>query len=331
MRLADIKGQDRVINILKRAVATNRLSSGYIFEGMNGTGKRSTALALMQVLFCQNQADGDSCGNCISCRKFSSGNHPDLHLLEPLPDKRDISIEQIRGLQQVLALRPFEAGHKGCLIEPAERMNEKGANALLKTLEEPPGKSVFILIAPQSEMLLSTIRSRCQIVRFNRLDEATIRELLVTKGIEPDRASELAPLSEGSIELALSRADEAELSRREELLAVLSQVTAMQVDTVLNRAETLAKGREEMLCTFDQLLSILHDMLLLSTGDSSRVSNRFMFDKLAKEATRFDRSGILELIEKGLSVRRGVQGNINPKLALEHFLLSYDRFRKGVR
>lgn len=331
MSLSVIKGQDRVLDALKRSIAANRVAHAYLFEGPDGCGRRTTALALMQALFCKEPLDGgDACGNCSSCRKLASGNHPDLHLLSPLPDKRDISIEQIRELQQQLSLRPFEAKRKACLIEPAERMNEKSANALLKTLEEPPGHAIIILLSTQADLLLSTIRSRCQHLRFSPLDDSVVADLLIQQGMAPDKAQELAPLAEGSMERASTLDEESDAARRQELLAMLSKASSRQVATVFDAAESVAGGREETLSTFNLLLSLLRDLLLIRSCGQIGIANGFLSTELTAEASRFTPAGIMEALECCLETRRAIQGNANPKLALERFLLAYDRLRKGV-
>ena len=301
-----------------------------MFEGIDGCGRRTTALALIQTLFCGVPVAGDACGSCSSCRKFASGNHPDLHLLSPLPDKRDISIEQIRELQQQLSLRPFEATRKACLIEPAERMNEKSANALLKTLEEPPGHAIIILLTTQADLLLATIRSRCQHLRFSPLDDSTIAALLTNQGMDAAKAAVLAPLAEGSMERALSQEEESDENRRRELLAVLSHASSRQIASIFDAAEACSSGRDESLTTFNLLLSILRDLLLLRSAAEAGLANRFLSAELLAEASRFNPAGLMEALERALETRRAVQGNANPKLAFERFLLGYDRLRKGV-
>ncbi len=330
MPLCAIKGQDRVIDALQRSITANRVAHAYLFEGPDGCGRRTTALALVQALFCKEPVNGDACGNCSSCRKLASGNHPDLHQLSPFPDKRDISIEQIRELQQQLFLRPFEAKRKACLIEPAERMNEKSANALLKTLEEPPGHAIIILLTPQADLLLSTIRSRCQHLRFSPLDDSSVTELLIQQGMPSSKALELAPLAEGSMERATELEDESDAVRRQELLAMLSKVSSRHIATVFDAAESVAGGREETLLTFNLLISLLRDLLLIRSCGQVGIANRFLNSELTAEAARFTPAGSMEALERALEIRRAVQGNANPKLALERFLLTYDRLRKGV-
>lgn len=330
MQLAKIKGQNRVRDTLQRSIAGNRVAHAYLFEGPDGCGRRTTALALIQALFCTTPAEGDACGNCPSCRKFVSGNHPDLHTIMPLPDKRDISIEQVRELQQVLALRPFEAPRKACIIEPAERLNEKSANALLKTLEEPPGAAIIILLTNQADTLLSTIRSRCQHLRFGPLDDAIIKELLVQQGMDPVKATAFAPLAEGSMAAAGTMDGETDANQRKDLLTILTNASSQRIATIFDAAESLCNGRDETLATFDLLLSLLRDLLLISSAGQTGLANRFLSADLAAEAARFTPANAMEALELALETRRTIQGNANAKLALEHFLIRYDGLRKGA-
>lgn len=330
MQLADVKGQNRVLEALKRSIAANRVAHAYLFEGPNGCGRRTTALALIQAMFCSLPVNGDACGSCSSCRKCSSGNHPDLHLLAPLPDKRDISIDQVRELQQVLALRPFEANRKACLIEPAERMNDKSANALLKTLEEPPGAALIILLTNQADLLLPTIRSRCQHLRFSPLDEQTVVELLIQQGVEREQAEKIAALAEGSMEAAGSLDSQMDTARRQELLQMLAGSSAASIAGIFDTAEQLAGDRAENIATCQLLIALMRDLVVQATAGGTEIVNRFMGTAIAAEAIRFTRPALLQLPELALETAQAIQGNANPKLAFEHFLLEYDGLRKGA-
>lgn len=329
IQLGAVKGQERVIDALTRSLSANRVAHAYLFEGPEGCGRRITALALIQVLFCRQPVDENACGSCPSCRKLATGNHPDLQLLSPLPDKRDISIEQVRELQQVLSLRPYEATRKACLIEPADRMNEKSANALLKTLEEPPGHAIIILLTTQADLLLATIRSRCQHLRFSPLQDQVIEELMQQNGFEPALAAKLAPLAEGSIERALTLDGEGDEARRHELLTCLAQTDTGQINTIFDAAESLSSSREETLVLCTLLVSLVRDLLLLRTVGQTGIANRFLTAELTAEASRFTSNAIMAALELVLATRRAIQGNANPKLALEHLLLGYDQLRKG--
>ena len=118
MPFADILGHERIVEVLRRSLRTGKTAHSYLFEGVPGCGRKKTALALIQALFCTAAAD-DACGICPSCRKVAGGSHPDITLIAPLPDKRDISIDQLRELQRVLSLRPCEAPRRACTIQPA--------------------------------------------------------------------------------------------------------------------------------------------------------------------------------------------------------------------
>ena len=163
MTFSRIIGHDRQKSILQRALSGGRLAHAYLFAGPEGVGKRLMALAVARALFCMT---GNGCGECAACRKLEHSNHPDLHVLEP--DGASIKIEQVRAIQRDLSLRPGEGSRKICLIEAAETTTTGAANALLKTLEEPRGDTLLILLTSQPQRLLETIRSRCQPLHFAR-------------------------------------------------------------------------------------------------------------------------------------------------------------------
>lgn len=327
MGLAAVLGQDRVVDAIRRSIAANRVAHAYLFEGPAGCGRRTTALAMIQALFCIQPVDGDACGQCRSCRKLDSGNHADLHILEPLPDKRDISIEQVRELQQVLSLRPYEATRKACLIYPAERMTVGAANALLKTLEEPPGHAVMILLATQTDLLLSTVRSRCQHLRFSPLDDSIVARLLERQGMEPGLATTLAPLAQGSMERARDIDGEEDARQRSEMLTMLANADPGRIASIFDTSEAVAGNREETTGLFDLLISLLRDMLLLRTTGQEGIINLPLLNALTAEAARFSATAIMDALQLALETRRAVQGNVNAKLALDRFLLCYGRLR----
>lgn len=327
MRFSDLLGQDRVVNALRRSIASNRVAHAYLFDGIPGCGRRTTALTLIATLFCHQPVESEACGSCPSCKKIAAGNHPDLHQLQPLPDKRDISIEQVRELQQMLALRPFEAKRKACLIEPAERMSIGAANSLLKTLEEPPGHGLLILLTSQADLLLPTVRSRCQHLRFAPLGVSDLTTLLTRQGMTADSAAMLAPLSEGSLETARNLEGEDANASRQLLLDALRHVRHQQIATIFDSSEQLAGGRNEALELFAQLISLLRDMLVLRATPTDHIANVSLQGRLREEAERFHPARLMEALELAIETRRAVQGNVNPKLALDRYLLRYSRLR----
>jgi len=311
---ADIVGHERIVEVFRRSVRSGKTPHSYIFEGVRGCGRRKTALALIQALFCA--AVDDACGVCPSCRKVAGGNHGDIHFIEPLPDKRDISIDQLREIQRELALRPYEAPRKACIIEPADRMSVNAANSLLKTLEEPPGNAIIILLTENADMLLPTVRSRCQSIRFSSLSPENVRLLLERSGVAPDLAELLAPLSEGSMQRAGELDNSTLVERREALVGHLTALNLDRIGTIFDTAEEMAGNREETLESLDLLLSVARDTVYLNAGCSDIV-NTTIRPALETYAAGFSLERALQMLSDIVETRRAVQRNANNKLALE--------------
>ena len=267
MKFSAVEGHDRPITILKRALTNKTLAHGYLFSGEAGIGKRMTALALAAAVNCGNAGPDGGCGECPSCRKVASGGHPDVHLVAP--DGDEIKIDQVRQIQADLSLRPFEGEKKVLIVDGVESMNAASANAFLKTLEEPPGDALIVLVTSMPQSLLPTIRSRCQEIRFLPLPRRTLAQALVRRrGLAEGDAWFLAALSQGSMGRALEMDLAGEKAAREEIMALWSGLGSMSPGEALARAEALAKERERL----EQLLDIgvewLRDALVYqATGD----------------------------------------------------------------
>lgn len=320
MPFDDILGHDRIVEVLRRSLRRGKTAHSYLFEGISGCGRKKTAVTLIQALFCTALPD-DACGVCPSCRKIDGGNHPDIHLISPLPDKRDIGIEQLREMQHILSLRPYEAPRKACIIDPAERMSVGAANSLLKTLEEPPGNALIILLTENAGMLLPTVRSRCQLVRFAPLSPEHVRSLLELGGMAHEAAALVAPMAGGSLQKALELDNEALIARREAVLSRLSQLNIHRIATVFDAAEELSGNRDATLELLDMLLSFYRDAVHLGAGNGEIV-NRSLRPAIESIAARRSFPRNIELLERIYEARRDVQRNANPKLALDHLFMS---------
>src|SRR5256885_12928292 len=180
MSWQSIRGHDRVVEKFRRGLAKGRLASTFLFVGPPGIGKRTFALKLAQALLCEKVVPEAlaPCGECPSCRQVQSLNHPDIEIVTKPADNAFIPLEALigdaehrmrAGLCYNIALKPYSGRRKVAIIDDADYLNKEGANCLLKTLEEPPPQSVPILIGTSEQRQLPTIRSRCQIVRFQSL------------------------------------------------------------------------------------------------------------------------------------------------------------------
>jgi DNA polymerase III subunit delta' len=215
-----IEGHDDVVEQFRRALVRGRLASSFLFAGPPGVGKRTFALKLAEALLCQTRPETafDPCGVCPSCAQVAAGTHPDVDVVAKPEEKSTIPLELLigerehrrrEGLCHNIGLKPFLGGRKIAVIDDADHLNAEGANALLKTLEEPPPRSVLILIGTTPAKQLPTIRSRCQLIRFRPLPTSIVADLLVSKGLvaDPAEARRLARYSDGSLQRALDLAD----------------------------------------------------------------------------------------------------------------------------
>ena len=185
---------------MRASIKRKTLSHSYIFFGPRGTGRFTTALEVAKALNCA-RGDGEACDECPTCRKIASRNHMDLILVSP-DDKGtgEVKIGMIRELQHRVNLKPYEMQRKVCVIASADRMTPDAANALLKTLEEPPADSVLILIVENLTNILPTIASRCRQVRFYSLSEDELEGMLGDRlGLDGSRSRPIARLSAGSV------------------------------------------------------------------------------------------------------------------------------------
>jgi len=238
MTWQSIRGHDRIAEKFRRAITKGRLASTFLFVGPAGIGKRTFALALAKAFLCERSPELrlEPCGQCPSCLQVASRNHPDIELIAKPADKAYIPLELLigdaehrmrAGLCYNIALKPFSGRRKIAILDDADYLNKEGANCLLKTLEEPPAKSILILIGTSEQRQLPTIRSRCQIVRFSPLSENDVAELLVDRGICTDAtlAHSAAANSQGSLERAALWCDPSIGEFRHDLIQILGQPT----------------------------------------------------------------------------------------------------------
>jgi DNA polymerase III subunit delta' len=204
LELSEILGQERVVAMLRQAIARNTLHHALLFAGPEGIGKRTTALALAAHLLCRARGN-DACGACAACFQVAAGTHPDLHRESFAEDDKkqkrsSMVIEQVRGINVVLGARAFAGGKKIVIFEEAQALTEEAQNAFLKTLEEPPGDALIILVAHNASALRPTVRSRCQRVAFSPLSQASVETILRERlDRSADDARMLAAFSEGSL------------------------------------------------------------------------------------------------------------------------------------
>jgi DNA polymerase-3 subunit delta' len=311
MSFADIAGHRKNIAVIKRILGSARIAHAFLFSGPEGVGKGKFAIAFIQQLFCAN---GTGCDDCPSCKKIASGNHPDIHTL--LPDGQFIKIDQVRALQKELSYRPYEAVRKACIIDGAERLNQSSGNALLKTLEEPPGSAIMILLTSAADSVLPTIRSRCQQLVFAGVPLDEIEALLLARGTDAGIASVAAALADGSVARAIEFCNDGSSSDRQAVIELACRMSLQEMSSIFAFGEQFDKDREKALQSLELLLGFWRDMLHFHCG-STTAANRDLPGLLAAEAARRSSTAIMDGIESLLKTRQAIQRNANVRLAMD--------------
>ena len=324
MPFGEICGQDRSVLLLRRAWAGGRLAQAYCFAGPPGVGKRTAALALAQAVNCLAPVTAgpapDACGTCRSCRRIAAGQHPDVTLVTP-QEKPVITIEQVRDVALRASLRAYEGIVKVWIVDPADRMQEPAANAFLKTLEEPAGRSLFILVTTSSTALLATIRSRCQEVRFDPLGDEPLRTILMRHGRSGDDVEAALPLAGGSAERAFGLDAVEERARRERIVAE-TWGALVSIPALLEQAERVGKDRAGLETALEILLGFTRDLAVFRAGDASR--QLVSADRRAaveRAAAGVPLPAILKIHEAQTEARRLLAVNAQPRFTAERMLL----------
>jgi len=324
----EIFAQDAAIDSLRAAVLADRLPHGLIFAGPVGVGKATTARALARLFLCEKPKGDQPCGTCEGCRGMAADVHPDFHLIyrqlarveKKEAAARDLSVKVVR--EYLIA----PANHKSVmnrgkvfLIKEAETMSTEAQNALLKTLEEPPGRSLLILLTSMPNVLLPTIRSRCQLLKFAALPQQVVTEQLQKRGINAVDAADAALITEGSLGLSINwlndgiieaardfagRLDHFSPAAAAELPDWLKKFAESYVARQQGRDENISKdvaSREGLTIILTAAANHLRRSLASASGDRSRLES------------------LCESIEAAVATERYLDANVSVALALEQF------------
>ena len=322
-----IIGHRSTIASLQTAAARQRLAHAYLFHGEEAIGKRTTALCFAQALLCErspSDAEIDSCGVCRSCHQINARTHPDYFTIEPDRELAtpQIKIEQIREIEQQIMYRPLVGDRKICMIDEADRLTIGAANALLKTLEEPPDHSLFLLITSRPASLPPTIRSRCQALRFATPARTDVEAALILKReMHPADARFLAVLSEGRLGEALSTDLKTVRAQQQELIELVSPNVLRSVTNVLNAAESLAKA-DRAPETLSWIARWVRDLLIIRIGgDRDQLLHMDHVPTLERDAQKATTDALLDLLGDIEETQRQATRHLNLHMALENILL----------
>lgn len=322
MAWSTIRGHDTIVSRFRTACELGRLGHAYLFVGPSGIGKRRVATELAKSLLCsKSPAALTACDACSDCKLIAAGTHPDFTITRTPEDRHEFPIEVMREFLNMLALKPSRGNRKIGLIEDADNLNEESANAFLKTLEEPPAGSLLILRSTSAEMLLSTIRSRTQVINFRPLSDTDLRTVLTIQGITPDRIAQLLPRAQGSVGRALAWNDPALEEFRRELIAELaaepfqSAAVAERWVPFLEAASKDSAGqRQRAALTIELLVDLLRDALRLALD--ARPQNTES-QQLAAMAKRLGPDRIIDVLESCLDAEEHVAMRVPLPITVE--------------
>lgn len=325
-----IHGHDWAIELLRTHVAGDNLRHAYLFSGPEGVGRRTLALRFAQALNCLTPPHpGDFCDSCRSCRQIWAKTYPDLSTLTPEEGHKDIRIDQVRALQHTLALSPYVGGYRVALLPDFQRATTQAANALLKTLEEPPDRVVLLLTANAIEHLLPTIVSRCEVIRLRPASvKSTLTFLKEKKGIEAEKAYLLAHLSSGRVGAAIRMADDPKaLSERLESLQTFISLLGEHRYERFKEARALAspydKAREKISQVLPNWLSFWRDVFVRASGADLSLVNidlAMQIDYVASLVSPETARSLVIVHEKAI---QQLDAYANPQLLVETLMLQW--------
>ncbi|SHG41705.1 DNA polymerase-3 subunit delta' [Thermosyntropha lipolytica DSM 11003] len=302
--LAQVKGQDKALHILKKAAEGGNISHAYLFIGPEGVGKMLTARMWAYSLLSREDEN--------AALYLREGMHPDLLVIERDENKTLLGKDKIvKDLEPWLALKPYHAGHRIAIIRDAHLLSMEGANALLKTLEEPPSYAVIILIADENT-LLETIVSRCQVIRFSPLPSRVLEEILLTRGISEEKAKEAARLGQGSVAYALHFGEE-EISKNWQTALYIVSILGRDGEAAIGEAAEKMEANPQLIIRM--LETILRDMLVYnSTGEELLLTVKESQDIVKMLNKRLNEEKLRQAINK-IGVLKGYyRRNVNSLL-----------------
>jgi len=317
-------GHQWAINLLKVQVANNASRHAYLFTGPKGVGRRTMAIRLAQALNCGNApSPGEPCFECRTCTLFERMQHPDLAIVQSEREGRTLKVGQVRELQHEVSLTPYEAHYRVAILLRFEEASTSAANALLKTLEEPPPQVKIVLTAESSERLLPTIVSRCEVLRLRPLALNDVSLGLSSKMKIPIEQSKLfAHISGGRPGYALRLQNEPELlDKRKKWLDDLQRMISSNRVERFAYAENLIKDRNTLVEILQVWLSFWRDVLILSMDASIELTNQDREEEIKQLADSISVYQTREFVSRLEQSYDLISHNVNTRLATEVLLL----------
>ena len=330
MHWNNIIGHKQVITQLCLMQQEDRIPHAMLFCGTDGVGKSLVAEALAAAILCHAPVHNQACGHCKACRALAAGTHPDFFQIQPESETKAapaIRIEAVRKLQEEIARIPLLSERRVVIMQEADKMNEAAANCLLKTIEEPSGQIVFILLTSRPSALLDTIISRCMRVEFGILQPEELVAILHQQGIEEPLAGKLASIADGSVSKALAMQDEELLNLQAQAFDLASVAGTLGVEQLLQLAKEMSNhSREKLIQWLGFLAMIYRDLLMLYSGSGLPLYNQSDIDRLSSLLNKYHQQELLQLLQLVQDYQKRLGSNVNTQLCLEGFLIRINNY-----
>ena len=321
MDYTQVIGHEKAIETLKRAIVKGTVSHSYIFEGEERLGKKKVANIFAKTLLCKEQKS-EPCNHCTSCMKFDKGNHPDLLVIEP--EKGLIKKGEVEDLIKNVTKAPFESLKKVFIIDDSHKMNLEAKNALLKTLEEPPEYVNIILITSSSNLLLPTILSRCQGIKFYPVESKKIADLIGNLyGKSKDEAMFIADFAKGSVGKSIELATSDDFfQKRDEVIKIIDSLLQGDKTKAISSIGFFNDNKENIEEILDIFSFWFRDLIIFNElGNNDLIINKDKTDYLSRQSFMHF-SKINDIIEKVQQTKENINRNINFQLSIETMLLN---------
>jgi len=330
-------GQDKILSLLDYSLKTSTIAHAYLLVGPRHVGKGTLAFNLAQALNC----DGPElpCGQCRSCQRILEGKHADVTPIG-LDSKTEIGIDDIRGLQRLANLPPYEGKCKVFIIDDAEYLSTEAANSLLKILEEPPQRVVWLLLAAEEEHLLPTIISRCQRLELKPVPSERVQEILVNSyNVDANKAKLLTQLCHGRLGWALAAlADDDILEQRSQRIAKLVSLitpTSRSLEGRFAYAQELASQFSQNRRAGAEIIEIWldwwRDLMLIKGSCKEAIINVDYEIALEEQARGLSLSEIKGFLVNLCLLQEEISKNVNPRLALEWLMLNLPKKKLSIK
>jgi DNA polymerase-3 subunit delta' len=320
-----IIGHEQIIQHLREAIRSGKVSHAYIFSGEDGAGKNLLSNAFAMSLQCEDREETlDACGKCRSCIQAASNNHPDI--IRVTHEKASIGIDDVRiQINNDIQVKPYSSTYKIYIIDEAEKLTEAAQNALLKTIEEPPAYAVIMLLTSNLNALLPTILSRCITLKLKAADKELIKQYLMTEYKVPDYQAELsAVFAQGNVGKAVKYASSEEFNeRKNDVLHLLKYIDEMELYEVIDGLKRLSEKKDGINDYLDLMIIWYRDILMYKvTNDLNLLTYKNEYQDITKQASLKSYEGIEKIIAAIEKAKIRLNANVNFDIALELMLFT---------